>query len=50
MLAGHRTWMFENEPVIVSTGTVGGPFEANGNIPEDFDLLHEDIMAQARFV
>lgn len=43
MLSGHRTWLFKNEPVIVSTGTVGGPFEARGNIPEDFDLLHEDI-------
>jgi stage V sporulation protein AD len=43
MLSGHRTWLFKNEPVIVSTGTVGGPFEANGKIPEDFDLLHGDI-------
>lgn len=43
MYDGHRTWIFENKPVIVSTGTVGGPFEANGNIPEDFDLLHSDI-------
>jgi len=43
MLSGHRTWLFKNEPVIVSTGTVGGPFEARGKIPEDFDLLHEDI-------
>ncbi|ATH94565.1 SpoVAD [Bacillus glycinifermentans] len=43
MLAGHRTWMFENKPVIVSTGTSGGPFEGNGKIPEDFDVLHNDI-------
>lgn len=43
MLAGHRTWIFNNKPVIVSTGTVGGPFEANGNIPNDFDLLHDDM-------
>ncbi|MFX3623369.1 MAG: stage V sporulation protein AD [Ectobacillus sp.] len=43
MLQGHRTWIFENKPVILSTGVVGGPFEANGNIPEDFDLLHEDL-------
>ncbi|GAB3064179.1 stage V sporulation protein AD [Virgibacillus ainsalahensis] len=43
MLVGHRTWTFENKPVIVSTGTVGGPFEANGNIPNDFDLLHDDM-------
>ncbi|MCQ6268765.1 stage V sporulation protein AD [Fictibacillus sp. WQ 8-8] len=43
MLNGHRTWVFENKPVIISTGTVGGPFEANGRIAEDFDLLHEDL-------
>ncbi len=38
-----RTWIFDNNPVIVSTGTVGGPFEAKGKIAEDFDLLHEDL-------
>ncbi|MBH0167629.1 stage V sporulation protein AD [Fictibacillus sp. 7GRE50] len=43
MLKGHRTWVFENKPVIISTGTVGGPFEANGRIAEDFDLLHGDL-------
>ena len=32
-----------NKPVIISTGTVGGPFEANGAIPNDFDLLHADL-------
>ncbi|MBU9714252.1 stage V sporulation protein AD [Evansella tamaricis] len=43
MLVGHRTWRFENRPVILSTGTVGGPFEAKGSIPNDFDTLHEDL-------
>ncbi|HLR62303.1 MAG TPA: stage V sporulation protein AD [Lentibacillus sp.] len=43
MLTGHRTWIFKNEPVIISTGTVGGPFEANGNIPDAFDILHGDM-------
>ncbi|MRH41850.1 stage V sporulation protein AD [Aquibacillus halophilus] len=43
MLTGHRTWIFENKPVIISTGTVGGPFEAEGNIAKDFDLLHSDM-------
>ncbi len=38
-----RTWIFDNNPVIVSTGTVGGPFEAKGKIAEDYDLLHEDL-------
>lgn len=50
MLAGHRTWIYENKPAIISTGTVGGPFEANGNIPKDFDLLHDDMwLKQASF-
>jgi stage V sporulation protein AD len=43
MIKGHRTWVFENKPVILSTGTVGGPFEANGRIADDFDLLHGDL-------
>ncbi|HLR75071.1 MAG TPA: stage V sporulation protein AD [Virgibacillus sp.] len=43
MLVGHRTWTFNNQPVIVSTGTVGGPFEAKGNIVHDFDILHDDM-------
>jgi stage V sporulation protein AD len=43
MLTGHRTWIFDRKPVIIATGTVGGPFEAKGEIPEDFDLLHSDI-------
>ncbi|MFG6113578.1 stage V sporulation protein AD [Halobacillus sp. MO56] len=38
-----RTWEFEKRPVIVATGTVGGPFEANGNLADDFDLLHGDL-------
>ncbi|KHD85482.1 SpoVAD [Heyndrickxia ginsengihumi] len=43
MLVGHHTWVFEQKPIIVATGTVGGPFEANGAIPNDFDLLHTDL-------
>ena len=43
MLKGHRTWVFEHQPIIVSTATVGGPFEANGAISKDFDLLHSDL-------
>ncbi|GGC94606.1 stage V sporulation protein AD [Thalassobacillus devorans] len=38
-----RTWEFEQRPVIVSTGTVGGPFEANGRLADDFDTLHDDL-------
>lgn len=43
MLLGHRTWKFENKPVINSSATVGGPFEARGKIADDFDVLHEDL-------
>ncbi|WP_044748645.1 stage V sporulation protein AD [Bacillus alveayuensis] len=43
MMKGHRSWVFKNKPVIVSTATVGGPFEANGKLADDFDLLHEDL-------
>ncbi|ANB57002.1 stage V sporulation protein AD [Anoxybacillus sp. B7M1] len=43
MMKGHRTWIFENKPAIVAAAAVGGPFEANGRIADDFDLLHEDL-------
>ncbi|KAB2952102.1 stage V sporulation protein AD [Heliorestis acidaminivorans] len=43
MLKGHQTWLFDNKPVILSTGVVGGPFEAEGPLAEDFSLLHGDI-------
>lgn len=42
MRLGQRTWVFDQPPVILSTGVVGGPFEAEGNIPNDFDILHDD--------
>jgi stage V sporulation protein AD len=43
MLKGKQSWIFENRPTILSTGVSGGPFEANGNLSEDFDILHEDL-------
>src|SRR5699024_9643009 len=43
MLKVHSTWLFEHKPSIISTCTVGGPFEAEGKIPEAFDLFHEDL-------
>jgi len=42
MLMGHSSWKFHNQPTILSTGVVGGPFEAQGKIANDFDILHED--------
>ncbi|PTM57760.1 stage V sporulation protein AD [Desmospora activa] len=38
-----RTWLFHRQPAIVSSATVGGPFEAKGPLANDFDLLHEDL-------
>ncbi|NLJ77426.1 MAG: stage V sporulation protein AD [Peptococcaceae bacterium] len=43
MLQGHQTWVFPNKPTIISTATVGGPFEAEGPLAGDFDLLHGDL-------
>ena len=43
MLVGKQSWIFENHPVITATGVTGGPFEANGNLAEDFDILHDDL-------
>ncbi len=43
MLQGHQTWVFKNKPVLQSSAAIGGPFEAQGALAEDFDLLHEDI-------
>ncbi|MUV36307.1 Stage V sporulation protein AD [Lentibacillus sp. JNUCC-1] len=42
-MKGTRTWVFDRQPVIVSTGVVGGPYEAKGNIRQDFDILHDDM-------
>ena len=43
MLKGQSTWLFDQQPTIIATGTVGGPFEANGKIPEAFDKFYEDL-------
>lgn len=43
MLTGKQTWQFTNSPVIESWGTSGGPFEAEGKLAADFDVLHDDL-------
>ena len=43
MLKGHQTWVFESKPVIIGSAAVGGPFEAQGALSGDFDLLHDDL-------
>jgi stage V sporulation protein AD len=35
--------MFPNHPVIASSAAVGGPFEAQGPLAADIDILHEDL-------
>lgn len=43
MLLGHQSWLFESKPVIIGSAAIGGPFEAQGNLAKDFDLLHDTI-------
>lgn len=43
MLIGKQTWEFPNQPVIISTGVVGGPDEAEGKHPSAFDILHDNL-------
>lgn len=43
MLKGKQSWVFSQRPAIIATGVTGGPFEANGHLADDFDLLHEDL-------
>ena len=43
MLKGKQSWIFPNHPSILATGVSGGPFEGNGNLAEDFDVLHENL-------
>lgn len=43
MQIGRSTWLFNNMPKIITTGVVGGPFEAQSNLVNDFDLLHDDL-------
>ncbi|WP_110929115.1 stage V sporulation protein AD [Bacillus massiliglaciei] len=43
MLKGKQSWTFKNKPIIIGTGVSGGPFEANGKLSEDFDVLYDDL-------
>lgn len=44
MLKGHQSWLFENKPRIIATATIVGPFEGQGPLAEDFDIIHGDLM------
>ncbi|MFD0674092.1 stage V sporulation protein AD [Cohnella sp. GCM10027633] len=43
MLQGNRSWVFQEPPVIVATGTVVGPDEGQGPLASAFDLVHPDL-------
>ncbi|MGD8191955.1 stage V sporulation protein AD [Brevibacillus ginsengisoli] len=43
MRQGHQTWVFPSKPVIVSSAAIGGPFEAEGPLANDFDICHGDL-------
>ena len=43
MLSGKQSWLFQNHPVITSTGVSVGPFEAQGHLRDDFDIIHDDL-------
>lgn len=44
MRQGHQSWVFPTKPVLLSSAAIGGPFEAQGPLAEDFDTLHGDLM------
>lgn len=43
MLQGHQSWVFPSRPAILSSAAVGGPFESNSAVANDFDILHDDL-------
>lgn len=43
MIQGHQSWLFRSKPVIKGAAAIGGPFEAQGALADDFDILHGDI-------
>ncbi|BBH19511.1 stage V sporulation protein AD [Paenibacillus baekrokdamisoli] len=42
MLKGHQSWVFKNKPVITGKATIVGPFEGQGPLARDFDIIHGD--------
>jgi len=43
MLVGRQTWVYELKPFIIGSAAIGGPFEAQGALAADFDMLHDDL-------
>ncbi|MFD1677912.1 stage V sporulation protein AD [Alicyclobacillus fodiniaquatilis] len=48
MLQGHQSWVFSRRPMILSSSAIGGPFEAQGPLADDFDLLHGDLLLEQK--
>jgi stage V sporulation protein AD len=48
MLEGHQSWIFPRQPIVLSSATIGGPFEAQGPLADDFDLLHGDLLLEQK--
>jgi stage V sporulation protein AD len=46
MRKGHQSWVFASKPAIVATATVVGPFEGQGPLADDFDIIHGDMMME----
>jgi stage V sporulation protein AD len=42
MLVGRQSWKFETQPVILASAVVGGPFETQSPLKDDFDVFYED--------
>jgi stage V sporulation protein AD len=43
MLQGRQSWLFNSKPLIKASAAVGGPFEAEGPLADDFDKLEKDV-------
>lgn len=43
MLQGAQSWVFSQKPTILSTGVVGGPFEKDCRLANDFDKFYDDL-------
>lgn len=43
MLKGHQSWIFNSNPTILASAAVGGPFEGNCALANDFDIIGEDL-------
>lgn len=43
MIKGNQSFIFESKPVIISSATIAGPFEGEGPLAKDIDVIHEDV-------